>query len=182
MLPLRSGRSGKHGVSALFFIAGMVAIALFPAEAQQKPAKKDPKPKTPDAAAALGSNIPLPIGHEIKGLVLPDIDLQGHLRTRFEATTAKRIDAERIQFMGLKMTSFTPENAIDLQLDLPESTFDLNTRILRSQRRTSIARSDFTIEGDAMEFNTIDRKGTLTGNVRMIIKDHSELAGKKNTP
>lgn len=178
MLPLRSGRSGKHGAFAPFFIAGMIAIALFPAEAQQKP-KKESKPKTPGSSPSIGSNIPLPIGQEIKGLVLPDIDLEGHLRTRFEATTAKRIDAERIQFMGLKMISYTPENAVDLQIDLPESTFDLNTRVLRSQKRTNITRTDFTIEGDTMEFNTVDRKGTLRGNVKMVITGHSELTGKK---
>ena len=182
MLPFRSGRSRNRGASALFFVSGMVALALFPAEAQQKP-KKDPKPKTAaQGASALGGNIPLPIGHEIKGLVLPDIDIEGHLRTRFEAATAKRIDADQIAFTGLKVTSFTPQDTIDLQLDLPVSTFDMNTRVLRSQQRTNIARADFTIEGDALEFNTVDRKGTLTGNVKMIIKDHSELAGKKQTP
>ncbi len=182
MLPFHSGRSRHRGASVLFFVSGMVALALFPAEAQQKP-KKDSKAKTAaQGAAALGSNIPLPIGHEIKGLVLPDIDLAGHLRTRFEAGTAKRIDADRLEFTGLKVTSFTPENTIDLQLDLPVSTFDLNTRVLRSQQRTKIARADFTIEGDALEFNTVDRKGTLTGNVKMIIKDHSALEGAKHTP
>lgn len=179
MLPFRNGRSRKRGASGAFFIAGMFAISLFPAEAQQKP-KKEPKPKTPASSpGALGSNIPLPIGHEIKGLVLPDIDLEGHLRTRFEAGTAKRIDTDHIQFNGLKVTSFTPQNSIDLQIDLPTSTFDLNTRVLRSQERTTIQREDFTISGDVMEFNTIDRKGKLNGNVKMIINDHSELAGKK---
>src|SRR5262245_60401862 len=31
------------------------------------------------------TNIPLPIGHEAKGLVLPDFDGDGHLRGKFEA-------------------------------------------------------------------------------------------------
>src|SRR5438034_505387 len=30
------------------------------------------------------TNIPLPVGHEAKGLVLPDFDTNGHLRGRFE--------------------------------------------------------------------------------------------------
>lgn len=181
MLPFRSGRSRNRGASALFFVLGMAAIGVFPANAQQKP-KKEAKPKTSPSSSALGGNIPLPIGQEIKGLVLPDIDLEGHLRTRFEAGTAKRIDADRLEFTGLKVISYTPQNTIDLQLDLPVSTFDMNTRILRSQQRTNIARADFTIEGDALEFNTVDRKGTLSGNVKMIIKDHSALAGAKQTP
>ena len=40
------------------------------------------------------TNIPLPIGHEAKGLVLPDFDGEGHLRGKFEAGTAHRIDRE----------------------------------------------------------------------------------------
>ncbi len=177
MLPFRSGRSLKRGAPGTFFIAGIVAFSVLIAEAQPKPGKREAKQKASPSSSP-GANIPLPIGQEIKGLVLPDIDIQGHLQSRFEAGTAKRIDAERIQFKGLKVTSFTPENAIDLQIDLPESTFDITTRVLRSQQRATIVREDFTITGDVMEFSTVERKGTLTGNVKMIIKDQSALAGK----
>jgi len=179
MLPFRSGRPPKLGASGAFFLAGIVSVSVLAAEPQQKPSKRVQKAKTPESSPSVGGNIPLSIGQEIKGLVLPDIDLEGHLRSKFEAGTAKRLDAERVQFKGLKVTSFTPENAIDLQIDLPESTFDINTRVLRSQQRTTIVREDFTIAGDVMEFSTVDRKGTLTGNVKMIIKDQSALAGKK---
>lgn len=121
----------------------------------------------------------MPIGHEIKGLVLPDFDIQGHLRTRFEAGTATRVDPERIEFKGLKVISFTPTNSIDLQMDLPVSTFNLNTRVLQSQARATIIRSDFNIAGDVLEFNTVERHGTLTGNVKMVITDKSAIEGTK---
>lgn len=176
MLPFRSGRSLKWGASGTFFIALFMVLSVVAAEPQQKGGKRGAKAK---ASASPDSNIPLPIGQEIKGLVLPDIDMQGHLRSRFESGTAKRLDADRVQFNGLKVTSFTPENAIDLQIDLPISIFDINTRVLRSQQRTTIVRSDFTISGDEMEFSIVDRKGTLTGNVKMIINDKSTLAGPK---
>src|SRR3954462_7139421 len=44
------------------------------------------------------TNIPLPIGHEAKGLVFPDFDAQGHLVGKFEAGTAKRIDQDHVRF------------------------------------------------------------------------------------
>ncbi len=179
MLPFRSGCSRKLGAPARFFVALMVALFLQDAQAQPKATKGEGKKKGPKASALPSDNIPLPIGQEIKGLVLPDIDLQGHLRSRFEAGSAKRLDAERVQFKGLKVTSFTPEDTVDLKIDLPESTFNVNSRVLVSQQRTTIVRKDFTISGDVMEFNTTDRKGTLTGNVKMVINDSSELAGKK---
>ncbi len=176
MLPFRSGRPIAWGAAGLFVFAAFLCFSAIGAEPKSKGGKDQPKPK--GAPSPVGG-IPLPIGQEIKGLVLPDFDLQGHLRTRFEAGTAKRIDAERIQFNGLRVTSFTPENTIDLQIDLPESTFDLKTRVLRSQQRTTIKRADFEIAGDALQFNTTDRKGTLTGNVKMLITNQSVLAGEK---
>src|ERR1044072_3604907 len=36
------------------------------------------------------TNIPLPIGHEAKGLVLPDFDGDGRLRGKFEARSEER--------------------------------------------------------------------------------------------
>ena len=61
------------------------------------------------------TNIPLPIGHEAKGLVLPDFDADGRLRGKFEAGTAHRIDQEHVGFQQLKITTYTPEDQPDLQ-------------------------------------------------------------------
>ena len=71
------------------------------------------------------TNIPLPIGHEAKGLVLPDFDGDGHLRGKFEAGTAHRIDQEHIGFKQLKITTYTPENQQDLRIDMSTSVLDL---------------------------------------------------------
>src|SRR5215212_646854 len=71
------------------------------------------------------TNIPLPIGHEAKGLVLPDFDADGHLRGKFEAGTAHRIDQEHVGFEQLKITTYTPQNQHDLQIDMSTSVLDL---------------------------------------------------------
>ena len=125
--------------------------------------------------------IPLPVGQEVKGLVLPDYDTEGRLRARFEAGTAKRLDAERIQFTGLKMTTFKPEAAApDLHIDMPDATLELSTRVISSSARTTVTRTDFSISGDTMKFDTIGRTGTLVGNVKMVITDTSGLTGKSD--
>src|SRR5882762_7465530 len=64
------------------------------------------------------TNIPLPIGHEAKGLVLPDFDGDGHLRGKFEAGTAHRIDQEHVGFQHLRITTYTPQSQPDLQIDM----------------------------------------------------------------
>jgi hypothetical protein len=127
------------------------------------------------------TNIPLPIGHEAKGLVLPDFDADGHLRGRFEAGTAHRIDQEHIGFQHLKITTYTPESQTDLQIDMSTSVLDLKTRVLSSQERTIIQRADFNIAGDSVQFDTNSRTGRLIGNVKMVITDKSHLTAKPNT-
>jgi len=124
------------------------------------------------------TNIPLPIGHEAKGLVLPDFDGEGHLRARFEAGTAHRIDEGHVGFQHLKITTYTPESQPDLRIDMQTSVLDLKTRILSSQQRTTIQRTDFNIVGDSVQFDTNTKTGRLIGNVKMVITDRSHLAGK----
>src|SRR5213594_5052837 len=108
---------------------------------KKKPARARVSPRASPAEQSL-TNIPLPIGHEAKGLVLPDFDGEGHLRGRFEAGTAHRIDQEHIGFQHLKITTYTPENQPDLQIDMRTSVLDLKTRVLSSQERTTIQRAD----------------------------------------
>ncbi|MGB9474168.1 MAG: hypothetical protein WCE87_03765 [Candidatus Udaeobacter sp.] len=127
------------------------------------------------------TNIPLPIGHEAKGLVLPDFDAEGRLKAKFEAGTAHRIDQEHIGFQQLKIITFTPENQTDLQVDMHTSILDLKTRILSSQERTTIRRSDFNIAGDSVQFDTNSRTGRLIGNIKMVITDKSHLTAKPDT-
>ena len=126
------------------------------------------------------TNIPLPIGHEAKGLVLPDFDANGHLRGRIEAGTAHRMDEEHIGFQKLKIMTYTPENQSDLRIDMNTSVLDLKTRVLSSQERTTIQRADFNIVGDSVQFDTNSRTARLIGNVKMVITDKSHLTAKPN--
>jgi hypothetical protein len=137
---------------------------------------------TPSASPGEQSltNIPLPIGHEAKGLVLPDFDLQGRLRGKFEAVSAKRLDEEHVGFHALKITTFSPENQPDLTIELSESVLNLKTRILSSNERSTIKRADFNITGDSVEFDTNSRTSKLLGNVKMVITSQSKLLSNQS--
>jgi hypothetical protein len=174
MLPFRSGRSRNFGTAGFFLTAGILSCVALAADPKATPGKPEPSPK---GGASL-TNIPLPIGQEAKGLVLPDFDIEGRMRARFEAIRAKRTDADHLELQGLRMTTFTPENATELMIDMPLSTLDLNTRVLTSHARTTVTRSDFNIAGDTMRFDTVARKGTLVGNVKMVITDQADLKKK----
>jgi len=197
MLLSRSGRSASSpqrvrpmadwGGWSLWLFLMLLSIAVMASHvfAQSKGHKK--KQTRAGAAPSVSpgeqslTNIPLPIGHEAKGLVLPDFDGEGHLRGRFEAGTAHRIDQEHIGFQHLKITTYTPENQADLQIDMHTSVLDLKTRVLSSQERTTIQRADFNIAGDSMYFDTNTRTGRLIGNVKMVITDQSHLTAKPNS-
>jgi hypothetical protein len=172
----------------LSFWLPLVLICAVIGAPQVSGQSKGRKKKAGTSATAGGSpgeqsltNIPLPIGHEAKGLVLPDFDTDGRLKGRFEAGTAHRIDQEHIGFQHLKITTFTPESQPDLRIDMQTSVLDLKTRILSSQERTTIQRSDFNIAGDSVQFDTNTKTGRLIGNVKMVITDKSHLTAKPNT-
>ncbi len=186
MLLCRSGRCASRGwlVWSLSILLP-VLISAAQVSAQSKAHKKKQARATASPSGSPGeqslANIPLPIGHEAKGLVLPDFDGEGHLRGRFEAGMARRIDEGHVGFEHLKITTYTRENQPDLQIDMHTSVLDLKTRILSSQERTTIQRADFNIVGDSVQFDPDTRTGRLIGNVKMVITDRSHLEEKPDT-
>ena len=175
MLPFLNGRAGR------VILLGLLTFLVTPTDFAQQP-KKHKKAKataSPSESAAetpgAAGQVPLPIGHEAKGLTLPDIDENGHLRGRFVAGTAKRIDQDHMRFGDLNITTYTDDNKVDLQIAMADSVLDLNTRVLTSPQRTTIKRADFQIEGDTVQFDTVKKHGTMTGNVKMVITDQSKL-------
>lgn len=179
MLPFRSGRSPFAGASFAVLSIFILSSAVLAGEKSKAGAKAKPEPKPSPTEVGLTS-IPLPVGHVAKGLTLPDFDLQGHLLGRLDAGTAKRLDLEHVQFTGLKVTTFTPENQVDLVIDMSDSILNLKTKVLSSERQTSINRADFKIVGDTMKFDTVSRISTMVGNVKMVVMgNRSKLAGKE---
>src|SRR5881396_1669100 len=185
MLLFRSGHFANWGrFGWLLSILLSILISASQIFAQSKGHKKKQSPVTARSTTSPSeqslTNIPLPVGHEAKGLILPDFDVEGHLRGRFEAASAKRLDEYHIGFHSLKIITYTPENKPDLTVELSESVLNLKTRILSSNERTIIKRADFDISGDSVEFDTNTHTGKLVGNVKMVITSQSQLLGNQN--
>ena len=175
MLPFRSGRAGFSGASSAFLLLAFLSCAALAGEKTAKPeveAKIKPKarPKPEEGV----TNVPIVPGHDAKGLVLPDFDLKGHLRGKLEAGITRRLDDEHVEFKGVKFTTFLPESETpDLQIIMSSSVFNLKTQVLNSSERATVKRSDFEITGDKMQFEMLTRKGTLEGNVKMVVRGKS---------
>ena len=179
MLLSRSDRPNGWRTLASTLLILLLVVWSVPALAKERARRKLPSasPGKSPAEQSL-TNIPLPVGHEAKGLVLPDFDIDGHLRAKFEAGKARRIDEEHMGFHGLKITTYTLEDTPDLMIEMSDSVLDLKTRVLTSKERTTIKRADFDIAGDSVEFDTTTRTGRLVGNVKMVITDQSHFTGK----
>jgi hypothetical protein len=183
MPPFRSGRPILAGASApVFLLLVVFSCVTLAGEKSAKPeteVKTQPKarPKSEEGV----TNIPIVPGHDAKGLVLPEYDLKGHLRGKLEAGITKRLDDDRVEFREVKYTTFNPETeAPDLEIVVNSSVFNLKTQILASSERATVKRADFEITGDAMQFEMLTRKGTLTGNVKMIVRGKARAAGNKD--
>jgi hypothetical protein len=178
MLPFRSGRAGISSAFSAFLVLTLLTCAVFAAEKKTpKPqatvAPKKERPKPEEGVR----NVPIVIGHDAKGLVLPDFDLLGRMRGKLEAGVTRRLDDQNIEFDGVKFTTFVPDTQMpDLQILMKTSVFNLKTQVLTSQVRSTVKRSDFEIAGDTMKFEMLTRQGTLAGNVKMIVR------GKGRTP
>src|SRR5438046_6962253 len=90
--------TGSHlcRVLSLWLVSVLMCVVI--AAPQVSGQSKGRKKKAGTSATAGGSpgeqsltNIPLPIGHEAKGLVLPDLDGGGCIRGKFEASTRIRL-------------------------------------------------------------------------------------------
>jgi len=135
----------------------------------------DPSPTaspTPEAAAAEGFDLPVPMGIPVKGIKIPHRNEEGKLVMTIEADVAKKIDETHVEMENMKIESVDDEGKTIL-ITLPQSVFDLETRILTGESNAFIQRDDFEITGDAVEFNTKTRHATLRGKIRMVIQSAS---------
>lgn len=176
MLPFRSGRAGFSGASSAFLLLALLSCAAVAGEKSPKPeaeakSKAKARPKPEEGV----TDIPIVKGHDARGLVLPDFDHQGRMRGKLEAGVTRRLDEEHVEFKSVKFTTFIPETEKpDLQIVMSTSVFNLKTQVLNSSERTTVKRSDFEISGDTMQFEMLTRKGTLDGNVKMVVRGKAQ--------
>src|SRR5438128_5869822 len=109
-------------IGCLLALSGSIFVLVAGTFAQGKSVNKAkpgrPQPTASPGAAQSLTNIPLPVGHDAKGLVLPDFDSNGRLRGKFAAKTARRLDEGHVGFEDLQIITYTPENRPDLQINM----------------------------------------------------------------
>jgi hypothetical protein len=192
MLPFRSGRAEIVSALAAFSLVFLLSCAVLAAE--KKSSKSEPKklatatptpqkkPARPKPAEGI-KDVPIPEGHDARGLILPDYDLQGRLRGKLQAGVTRKLDPENIEFHGVKFTTFIPETETpNLDITVDTAVFNLKTQVLTSNVRSTVKRSDFEVSGDRMRFEMLTRQSTIEGNVKMIVHGKARTPSEQEPP
>ena len=115
-------------------------------------------------------DLPAPVGEEMKGITIPQYDLDGKLKMKLSCEAAHKTDEHNVAIHGLKVEFFEKEGK-DVTVTVPEATFNLANTVLSTETTTTIKREDFSMVGDAATFDTTKRFGTMKGHVHTEIRN-----------
>lgn len=139
-------------------------------DAGTKKSKKSKGPKTSDEDSSKKPlEIPVPMGHDAKGLHIPYFDGSGKRQMDFTISVASRIDEKNIRMTDMQVDTYNDEGKHDLKIDLPTSIYNSDASSITTNYHVKIAREDFVLFGESMIFYTITKQGGLGGGVRMLI-------------
>lgn len=121
-----------------------------------------------DTAPMQGIGKLLPLGETNVGVKAPTFT-GGQLKSMFMARTLTR-ESDQILFIeGLEMNRYGKTAAQQLSISSPEARYFMESKLLFSDHRSRVTRSDFTLEGDELTFDNEHQRGKMTGNVVMEI-------------
>lgn len=94
------------------------------------------------------------------------------------AKSMTRVNPQEIFAEEMTIYLYHEQEKDNVRVDLRTGTYHMDTKLLTSQERSKVTRSDFQIEGDTMVFDTTTSQGKMAGRVHMTIYDSGSLAPK----
>jgi hypothetical protein len=126
-------------------------------------------------------DIPIPVGHDAKGLRLPMRNDQGKLQFILDVERVRRLDQANLDMHNSIIQTYDDQTgAPSAKIQLVNSVMNTDTNVITTQDPVVITRDDFRLTGDSAVFNTKTRQGKVMKNVRLIIYNRDEL--KKKDP
>lgn len=149
-------------------------------EAKAKGGKKAPTPQeqvttSSDGIGAMGSLIPE--GMKNRKVRIPGFE-DGRATSLITADVMTRVDPQHLFAEGMTIKIFGADPKEDVRVDLKTATYQMESKVLSSQERSRVSRSDFQLEGDTMVFDTTTSQGKMVGRVQMIIYDTNQFSSK----
>lgn len=115
----------------------------------------------------------IPLDETFQGLRIPHMGPDGKLIMLLDTKSARRVDDGHIAMDDLRIEFNDDGKTFVVTMD--KGLFNLETRVLQTDTKVKIQREDFVIDGDAAEFDTKNRLGRITGNIKMVIFNTDNL-------
>ena len=171
----------------LLLIALVLAVPAFvfaqdkskPTSQDKTKAKGEQVVETSSGFDTIGSMIP----EGVKNLKvrIPGFEA-GRNTSLITAKAMTRVNPQEIFTEEMTIFLFHEQEKDNVRVDLRTGTYHMDTKLLTSNERSKVTRSDFQIEGDTMVFDTTTSQGKMAGRVHMIIHDSGSLVPKKSQP
>ncbi len=149
-----------------FLVTAMLPVVVIAQDQEKK--KEVPAEEASSSDGEFDLSM-IPPGQPVKGLKIPYYGADGTtLQMTFEAEVARRVDDTNIELENLKIDAVGDDEKKFL-VEMPQSVFNIESRMLAGENGVLIKRDDFEIRGKAAEFDIKNRFGKVLGNVQMII-------------
>jgi hypothetical protein len=152
------------------FALGLLAVA----PAKSEDAAKSPTPEKQEESNESSMLRDIPMNETFQGLRIPHSGPDGKLIMLLDTKSARRVDEEHVEMDNLRI-EFADDDGKTFVVTMPVATFNLTNRVLTGNQKVKIEREDFVIDGDGAEFDTRNRLGKVTGNVKMLIFNTQNL-------
>jgi lipopolysaccharide assembly outer membrane protein LptD (OstA) len=124
-------------------------------------------------------DIPIPVGHDAKGLRLPMRNEQGKLQFVLDVEKVRRVDQANVEMHNSVIQTYDEQTgAQSAKIEMIDSVMNTETNVLTTHDPVIVSRDDFRLTGDSAVFNTKTRQGKVIKNVRLIIYNRDELTKK----
>ena len=126
-------------------------------------------------------DIPIPIGHDAKGLRLPMRNDEGKLQAVVDVEHVRRLDQVNVEMHNSIIQTYDDQTGeLGAKVELINSVMNTETNVLTTHDPVIVTRSDFRLTGDSAVFNTKTRQGKVMKNVCLIIYNRDELKKKSS--
>ena len=126
--------------------------------------------------------LPVPLGHDVKGLRLPIRNDQGKVEMLFDMESARRLDEQNIEMHTVTIQTYNQQTLKpDAKIELESSTMNLDTEVITTKKPVRISRDDFVLTAESGEFNSKSRQGAVFGNIHLVIYNRNEFQTKSRS-
>ena len=135
-----------------------------------------------DNAEGRRIDLPVPTGHDVKGLRVPVRNDQGKVEMQFDMESARRLDDQNIEMHTVTIQTYNEQTfKPDAKINLEAATMNLDTEVITTKKPLRITREDFFLTADAGEFNSKTRHGTVFGNIHLVIYNRNAFQTKSDS-